>query len=282
MLKSFWKKLSAFYLFGSKKSFSAASNLALAFVCLLMVGCATSQPPANPRAFNFQKDTLAFANQLVWEYHYDDNGKWVSHARHPEPDYSHHCFVVARSAVQFFEQARFDPSLPVADAGTYRHLIHRVVATPPARVTPDAEKIVIPGYANLHEFSEAQTPLLKAQCGGAWQSYTQHGHWRMIMPMSRHHQEKMAAQLIADLRLNRPPVVHLVRFPHITINHAVVLFHATENDKSILFDTYDPNNPETPTVLTYDKATRTFTFPANDYYPGGRVDVYEVYRNWLY
>src|SRR5262249_26699231 len=71
----------------------------------LLAGCAT--PPRNcvgtPRPFNFEHDSFAYSNQLVWEYHHDEHGKWVSHAREPKPDYTHHCFVVARSARQFFE-----------------------------------------------------------------------------------------------------------------------------------------------------------------------------------
>src|SRR5271169_1694968 len=91
---------------------------------LILSGCATAHRDATvtQRPFNFQTDTFAFANQLVWEYQFDEHGKWTSHARNPPPDYSHHCFVVARSARQFFEHARFDTSLPVTNAATYRRL----------------------------------------------------------------------------------------------------------------------------------------------------------------
>ena len=254
----------------------------LLWLAIAIWGCATTQKTVTRRPFNFQTDTFAFANELIWEYHYDEHGKWVSHARSPKPDYSHHCFVLARSAKQFLEHARFDPSQPIADTNTYRHLIFRVMSIPAQFTLADADRIVIPGYANLHEFSAAHAPLLKAECGGAWESYFQHGHWRMIMPFSRHHQQKMSEQLLADLRENRPPVVHLVRFPQLTINHAVVLFDATQTEKGIRFWAYDPNNPNNPVPLTYDRVTRTFLYPANDYYPGGRVDVYEVYRDWLH
>src|SRR5579859_6660646 len=254
-------------------------------LCLALVlsGCATSPPSLarNERPFNFQKDTFAYANELVWEYHFDQQGRWTSRPRRPKPDYTHHCFVVARSARQFFEHARFDPTQPVADSATYRRLVRQVISISPRRVLPDSQKIVIPGYADLRAFSQAWEGLLKAECGGAWQSYFQRGHWRMIMPLSRHHQEKMARQLAADLKADRPPVVHLVRFPQLTINHAVVLFDAAEDEKEIRFSVYDPNKPEKPALLTYDRASRTFNFPANDYFPGGRVDVYEIYRGCL-
>ncbi|HWY77367.1 MAG TPA: hypothetical protein VN281_17225 [Verrucomicrobiae bacterium] len=256
----------------------------LGLVVVLASGCASTRDPqtSTRRAFDFQRDTFAFANQLVWEYHYDAKSNWVSNPRVPKPDYSHHCFVVARSAKQFFEHARFDPTLPVADAATYRKLIHRVLATRACNELPDDEKVVIPGYADLREFSQAQEHLLKAECGSAWQSYFQRGHWRIIMPFTRHQQEKMANRLAAEIRANRPPIVHVICFPALSINHAIVLFGVSETADDIQFTAYDPNNPAKPAPLTFHRATRRFEYPANDYFYGGNVDIYEVYRGALY
>jgi hypothetical protein len=255
--------------------------LPLTGLIVLLCGCAASTPTASTprRPFNFQKDTFAYPNDLVWEYHFDDQGKWVNQPRKPKPDYTHHCFVVARSARQFFEYATFDPTKPVADAQTYRQFVRQVTSIDPRKNVPRTGKIIIPGYPDLQAFSSAQPALLKSECGGAWQSYFQRGHWRMMMPFSRHHQQRTAAQLAAEVKQDRPPVVHLVRFPQLTINHAVVLFGATETEKEIQFSVYDPNNPKVPVQLTYDRAGRTFYFKFNDYFPGGRVDVYEIYRN---
>jgi hypothetical protein len=248
-------------------------------ILLLLCGCAGQKPFVGSRPFDFQHDTFAYANDLVWEYHFDANGKWVHQRREPEPDYTHHCFVVARTARQFFQNAKFDPSLPVTDEAGYRKLIQRVVSVDPSRTLPEEKKIVIPGYANLHAFSEAQEKALKAECGGAWQSYFQRGHWRIMFPFSRAHQEKTVERLIEDLKQNRPPVVHIICFPKLTINHALLLFDVKENGKALEFATYDPNKPDKPKVLVFDRATRTFSFPGNDYFPGGNVDIYEVYRS---
>ncbi len=257
--------------------------LAVLFVTLLN-GCATSSsaPAVNCQRFVFQQDTLAYANQLVWEYYFNANGRWTSKTRQPEPDYTHHCFVVALAARQFFQHTRFDPAQAKADKVVYRQMIHRVISQNPRQQTEESERIIIPGYANLREFSQDQEALLKAECGGAWQSYFQRGHWRMIFPFSRAHQARAAQALVKSLKQNRPPVVHLVRFPQLSINHAVVLFDVTETGTEIRFAAYDPNKPEKPALLTYDRARRTFNFPANDYFIGGRVDVYEVYRGWCY
>jgi len=255
--------------------------ISVALLVALLCGCASSDPKilTPQRAFNFKKDTFAYANQLAWIYQFDDNGKWTGHPLVPRPNYKLRCFVMARSCKQFFDQARFDPSLPVADAATYRRLIREVVTSPAKKVRPEAEKIVIPGYPDLRSFSAAQEKLLKRECGGAWESYLQHGNWRMIMHFSREHQEKMAAQLDDELKLNLPAVAHLVIFPALTMNHAVLLFGVEENKQEIRFNAYDPNNSDTPYVLAYDRATRTFKWARTADFPGGNVNVYEVYHD---
>jgi hypothetical protein len=257
------------------------STLFCAILLINLCGCACHQFVGS-RPFDYQTDTFSYANQLKWEYHYDANGKWVHNRREPPADYHQYCFVVARSARQFFENATFDASQPVADEKTYSRLIRKVVSIDPSEPLPESKKIVIPGYANLREFSAAHEHLLKDECGGAWHSYVQRGHWRMIFPFSRASQEDTAERLLADLKENRPPVVHVVRFPELLINHGVLVFDAKESEKQIVFSIYDPNKTDGPRTLDYDRATRTFNFAANDYFMGGRVDVYEIYRSWNY
>lgn len=254
--------------------------LAIAVLC----GCSSYPHPstAQCRPFDLNKDTLAYPNELVWEYHYDANGKWTTQAREPKPTYALHCFVVARTVRQFFENARFDPKQPVADETTYRRLVRRVVSSNARHPVPESEKIVIPGYPDLREFSQKHETLLKEECGGAWQSYVQRGHWRMIFPFSRHQQEHVAAQLLAHIQPGWPVIVHVVRFPQLTINHAMVVYGAKESDNEIDFIAYDPNQPAHPITISYDRATRTFLLAPNNYYPGGRVDVYEVFYKWDY
>ena len=249
----------------------------------MLAGCATSPPSAaGSRPFIFEQDTFAYANELVWEHRFDEHVNSIHRSREPKSDYTHHCFVVARSAKQFFLNARFDPALSKADSATYRRRIREVVSASPRKRLPEEKKIVIPGYENLRLFSRGQEGLLKAQCGGAWQSYFQRGHWRMIWPFSRYQQRQTAEHLMREIRNNSPPVVHLVRFPSLSINHAAVLFDVQETADRIEFAAYDPNSPEQPATLTYDRARRSFSFPTNAYFPGGRVNVYEIYRNGCY
>jgi hypothetical protein len=250
---------------------------------LLGWGCASPKPFSSSRPFVFHQDSFAFANDTVWDYHIDPVTGKTTHTRNePTPSYTLHCFVVARSARQFFQNARFDASQPPANAATYRRLIQQVVSVDPSRELSEGDKIVIPGYSNLYVFSQAQESLLKAECGGAWQSYFQRGHWRMIFPFSQHHQEQMAAQLLHALKQNRPPIVHVVRFPGLGINHAIVLFAVNEAEREIEFTAYDPNSPDTPLQLIFNRGQRCFLLPANHYFAGGRVDVYQVYCGWDY
>src|SRR5579863_10134390 len=113
-------------------------------VCLvlaLLTGCACPPHPASASSRRF-----AYAKELVWEYRYDANGHWTTRRREVRPSYSQHCFVVSRSACQFFENAVFDPSLRTADDETYRRLVRRLVSTNLRRPLPKGSKITIPGY----------------------------------------------------------------------------------------------------------------------------------------
>jgi hypothetical protein len=251
---------------------------------LALCGCANvPRGQVSTRPFDFQKDTFAFANELKWVYEYDARGKWTTHDRIPRPEYWQHCFVLARGAKQFFLNARFDPSLPEADEETYRKLIKDLMHSNPRHPMPAKAKIVIPGYADLRHFSEAHEQLLKRTCGGAWESYFQRGHWHVVLPFTRRGQQRTAERLLRDLDRNDAPVVHLAGFPHLMlINHAVIVFDAKETPDSIAFSIYDPNQPSAPRTITYNKAARTFFFPRNNYFPGGKVQLYEIYRNWAY
>jgi hypothetical protein len=259
--------------------------LAALAAVLLLAGCAAVRVlPEAPREFDFDRDTFAFANEVTWKR---DLPKLASASNEIPPmaiesDYKLHCFPVSRSSRQFFMHAKFAPSLPRASDDEYRELIDEVVSRDDRGDRSDPHPVVIPGYADLRAFSQDKEALLKDGIGTAMDSYTQRGNWRMIFPFTRRHQKNTAAQVLWMLHAKRPAVVHLVRFPKITINHAVLLYDAVETPKEIRFTTYDPNYSETPLVLTYDRATQTFSFPPTFYYAGGPVNVYEIYRRGLF
>jgi hypothetical protein len=244
-------------------------------LAVVLCGCATRHPLPSNRRFDFAHDTFSFANELKWEYRFDTNGNWNASRREVPPDYSQHCFVVARGAKQFFNYAQFDPALPKTTPETYRRLIRKIATAEPRRVP--AQKIVIPGYANLRDFSEDHERLFKEECGGAWQSYFQRGNWRMVFPFSRDHQERTAGELAEKLKNGGVAVVHAVTFPKLALNHAVAVFDVKSSDGSIEFTAYDPNFPEAPIRIDYDRTAKRFRFPRSNYFIGGEVNIYEIF-----
>ena len=260
----------------------AGKIFGLVLLLVVLSGCASSKQFVGARPFDFQTDTFAFGNELVYEYYFDLEGRWVNERHQPEPTYTLHCFVLARSARQFFQNATFNPSLPVADDRTYRKLVRRVVSTDPATVLPAKYHVVIPGYPDLRSFSSAHEQLLKEECGGTWHSYFQRGNWRIAFPFFRSHQARTAAQLTEALRENRPPIIHLGGLPDLTLNHCILLFAYDENESEIRFWSYDPNEPYQPIALTFNRTARTFYLRQNGYFPGGALNIYEIYRSWCY
>ncbi len=234
-----------------------------------------------PRRFEFGRDTFAFANELVWEYQPDGTtGKMNYRPREPKPDYAHRCFVLTRAARQFLFHARFDPGQGTAHEAAYRRLVREVVSRNPRNPCDAGNRIVVPGYASLREFSAAREALLKSECGGAWRSYILRSHWRMVLPISRAHQERTAVGLNAEIQKSISPIVHLVKFPSLTINHGMILFDVTETGKGWEFSAYDPNDPAQPARLDFDRSGKTFSLPPNRYWAGGKLNVIEICRGW--
>jgi hypothetical protein len=266
----------------SKRYLSWFLPLVLALLGLWS-GCATQHSPTPAgRRFDFSQDTFHYRNDLVWQYGFDEKGQWKSSKKDPKPDYTHHCFVVARAAKQFFYHAKFDPGLPRTDRKNYRELITRVISKSPRKVSQAEEKLVIPGYKNLRDFSQSEEPLLKQECGGAWQSYVQRGHWRMMFPFSRKNQAGISEKIVSKLKNRNPVILHVVQFPALTINHAVVAYDFRHSETETIFNIYDPNQPEAPIEIRFSKKEKTFLFPQTNYFYGGPVDVYPVYESMFY
>ena len=153
------------------------------------------------RRFVFARDTFAFRNELVCAYSFDPlTGKATMSRRDPPPTYAHHCFVLARSARQFFYHTRFDADARPVDDAECARLVRQVVARNPRRPCAPERHIVIPGYDCLRSFSQARERVLKEACGGAWQSYFLRSHWRMILPVFRWQEAWVAPRLATAIR----------------------------------------------------------------------------------
>jgi hypothetical protein len=252
-------------------------RLLVVLLAATLAAChAQHRPVPDARPFRFERDTFAFANETVWEYHVDpERGTTWWHERDPRPPFSLRCGAIARTARQFAERAAFRADLPPADEATYARLVRAVTATDPRH--PRGPRVTIPGYASLRDFSGAHATLLQAVLDGPAASFFQRGNWRMIFPFLPGEQRREAEHIAATIRAGRTVVVHVLRYPELTMNHLVLAYAVDEMPTELRFRTYDPNDAEAPVLLTWRRGARTFTWEHTPYFPGGPVRAYEVY-----
>lgn len=235
---------------------------------------ASARPP-----FTFLTDTLAFPNKTLWHYDIDPiSGKQSSRSKSERPDYTGRCLLLVRAARQFYYHARFDPEATPPNANALRESVRAILNASHRVPSSESEKILLPGYADLHDLSQDQEPLLKTEFGSAWRSYVDPRNVRMIRPFSRNHQKRTAQKMRKYLLAGSPVIVRIVRFPALTINHALLCYGVREDADRIVFDTYDPNIPDQPVELVYHHADRSFTFQPTFYFKGGPVNVYQIHR----
>ncbi len=156
----------------------------------VFAGVTLAQGRDSTPPFRFDRDTFAFANQTVFEYH-------EGHASLRKPSatkrdaYNRHCFVMCRTATQFKKFARFDPrSSPLDDASLadrIRALTHQAAWT---ESLPENQRIVFPGYKDLKEMSKAHRELVQLNIGHGWPSYFRISNARMIFQDGPGYQER--------------------------------------------------------------------------------------------
>src|SRR6266436_8776975 len=99
--------------------------------CGWVAGIFIAVAAANARpsdGFNFQRDTLSFANWTVFTY---ENGHIVSHKNKFGHHYSRRCFVMTRTVGQFYKFARFEPNAARLDESELQKRIRAVTRKPP-------------------------------------------------------------------------------------------------------------------------------------------------------
>jgi hypothetical protein len=133
----------------------------------------------------------------------------------------------------------------------------------------------------LRDFSRENEFQLKRAGGGAWRSYVVRSHWRMVFP---HLTEAPGtdcelAREGAATRRDADPSHRPVPQPDHQPRAGAVC--RREHLRGLTFTAYDPNRTDGPVTVHYLAADRTFTFPANDYWPGGRIDVIAIFQSWF-
>jgi len=234
--------------------------------------------------FRFDRDTFAFANQTVFEYH-EGHASLRKPSATKQDAYNRHCFVMCRTAVQFKKFARFEPrSTPLDDASLAARV--RAVTRQAAWTEPSAEnqRIVFPGYKDLKEMSKAHRELVQLNIGHGWPSYFRVSNVRMIFQDGTGYQEHTHARLNAALARGDLFVAFLTTYPRFSINHSVLIYQRKSSSPNPGVDhylVYDPNHPESPRELTWSARDRTFSYQKDWDFVGGFVRVYQVYGQAL-
>lgn len=261
-------------MFGTRgKSVGAFWLCAFAAVIFARAGDTTSE-------FRFDRDTFAFANQTVFEYHEGHASLRKSSATKRDA-YNRHCFVMSRTAVQFKKFARFEPrSAPLDDASLAARV--RDVTRQPTwtKPLPENQRIVFPGYKDLKEMSKARRELVQLSIGHGWPSYFRISNARMMFQDGTDYQERTHRQLNAALARGELFVAFLTTYPRFSINHSVLIYKLNSSSPNPGIDrylVYDPNHPESPRELTWSARDCAFSYEKDWDFIGGLVRVYQVY-----
>jgi hypothetical protein len=228
---------------------------------------------AGAAQFDPRRDGFAFANETSLAYGTDEAGRLTMAGKLSPPPFTHRCLCMVRGALQFWKFARFEPHAPRLTAARYRERVRKVFRMQswmPAR--PGKLRLVIPGYANLWEFSKAHRRMVQEEIGAGWVTYIRPGNWRMACPVTRFFQGATARAAARSL----PEALFLTKWP--SMNHAVLAYRADRlPDGRMRFHVYDPNYPGETARLDYVPARALFDFERRFYWPGGEVRAFRIY-----
>ncbi|MFL6583799.1 MAG: hypothetical protein ACJ8KU_04710 [Chthoniobacterales bacterium] len=240
---------------------------------------------AASEAFNFDRDTFAFENETVFEYHSGHaSPRWLTSGDRPRR-FTSHCFVMSRAVVQFRKFARFDPSRPALDDSELAVRIRKVTRQPPWRPPlPERDRLVIPGYGNLRTLSRERAGIVQENIGLGWPTYFRPGNWRIVLPHDPARQARTHLALQRALQSGDGFfVAYLTTFPtSLSINHAVLVYKRNAvrdrgDPKTTRYLVYDPNHSNLPRLLDWSERDRCFSYQPDTDFVGGRVIVWQVF-----
>jgi hypothetical protein len=225
--------------------------------------------PEPPPAFRLGRDTFAFANLVRAER----PGERVP--------FANYCLVMVRAATQVHRFARFDPGRPPPGDLELGRLLADVLARDPwGPPLPAGDRVVIPGYPDLHALSAAREAVVKAALGSGLPSMVHPRTWRVALALSPAHQASVAADLRAEVEAGRPAPLMVTNFPEPDLlNHAVLVYAHRAGAGGSDFLAYDPNDPWSPLGLHFDPAERAFYVGPLPYSPPGRIRAFRLYTS---
>ena len=204
--------------------------------------------PSRGPALRFGVDTFAFRNDSR-----------IHHRGKPDL-YANWCFVIGRAVVQFQRFAVFAPDAPRLAPGDYTALVRRITRRPPwwTPLPPD-RRIVVPGFASLHELTREMEKAVKAGLPGRFLTLVHWSNWRMVFPHPPGQQERVASEMVSELQAGRPVQLLITDFPRIKLNHSVLAYDYAEREPDLVdFAVFDPNDPREPGVVRFDCRAQRF------------------------
>jgi hypothetical protein len=146
---------------------------------------------------------------------------------------------------------------------------------------PPDDRVVIPGYASLHELSRREEPAVKAGLGSPVWTWLHWTNWRVVFPMPAAQQERVARETMAELQAGRLVQWLVTNFPTWELNHTVLAYDYRIGDNgAVLFDVYDPNDPHAAGLVVFDRAERRFVAARLfDTHPGA-IRAFRMYYGW--
>ena len=251
-------------------------------VAAVLCFCTGLQAANSPKTdFDPRRDGFGFSNDTTREYAPDASGVITAHPRKPGdvPAFRHGCFLMIRATLQFAHFARFAPEQPQVSDEEYRRRLRQLFRIPAREVArSESERIVIPGYRNVFEFTKARRAVVETTIG-AWQpTYLRIGNWRMAMPFPRFGQAMAARRFTEALDRGNLQAAYLAHGWH--MNHCVLLYDYTpEPGRDIRFSIYDPNDCGNLVWLRWHANTRTFELQKRYFFNEGRVNAMRVYNS---
>jgi hypothetical protein len=265
---------------------SSNSRAAAGFWLLgAFVALALLQSSAAASDFRFGRDTVSFANSTVFEYREGHPHLQRQRMKGEPKRYTRRCFILCRTTMQFHKFARFDPHAPPLDDNALAARIRSVTRRAAwENSLPTNQRVVFPGYPNLHAMSNARREVVRRNIGLGWPTYFRLGNYRMIFEHDSSYHVETHANLNVALARGELFVGFLTTYPRLSINHAVLVYErkpASQKDGIEHYLVYDPNHPESPRELTWSAPTRSFSYQKDWDFIGGSVRVYQIYGKWL-
>jgi hypothetical protein len=250
-------------------------------VCLWI----SSAADAAGRPFSFARDTFAFGNETLLEYHQGHASLRRENGKQKPKRFTQHCFVMSRGVAQFRKFARFDPALPPLDDKELAARIRKITSRPPW-TAPLAmrDRIIIPAYRDLRALSRARADIVQRNIGLGWTTYFRFGNGRIFLPHGPAQQARMQLEMERAQARGEFFVAYLTTLPEsLSINHGVLVYPQQKTSGhgnhplKLRYRVYDPNHPEAPRTLEWSQRDSCFLYQRDWDFVGGKVFVWQVY-----